>query len=80
MILKINSVLTKVGHVAARGQGYGIVSFRVDGNDPLAVYNTVKSAREICLAEGNNRPALIESITYRFDVGILSFNQEQFVI
>lgn len=49
--------------IAARGPGYGIATFRVDGNDLLAVYNTVKKARQICLEE--QRPVLIEAISYR---------------
>jgi len=36
---------------------------RVDGNDVFAVYNATKAAREYCLA--NNKPALIEAMTYR---------------
>lgn len=51
--------------VASRGPGYGITSFRVDGNDLLAVFNTVKKARELCLTSGKNQPVLIEAISYR---------------
>ena len=36
---------------------------RVDGNDPFAVYNATKAARQTCLSE--NRPVLIEAMTYR---------------
>lgn len=36
---------------------------RVDGNDILAVYNVVKEARRLAVQE--NRPVLIESMTYR---------------
>lgn len=42
-----------------------MTTFRVDGNDLLAVYNTVKRAREICLKEGDEQPVLIEALTYR---------------
>lgn len=49
--------------VAARGPSYGIATIRVDGNDVLAVYNVTKAAREISVAE--NRPVLIEAMTYR---------------
>ena len=43
--------------------GYGIDTIRVDGNDIFAVYNVMKAARE--RASVNNRPVLIESMTYR---------------
>lgn len=49
--------------IAARGPGYGIATYRVDGNDALAVYIVTKKARETCLEEG--RPVLIEAISYR---------------
>ena len=39
---------------------------RVDGNDILAVYNATKKARELAVSE--NRPVLIEAMTYRFDI------------
>ncbi|XP_076919374.1 2-oxoisovalerate dehydrogenase subunit alpha 1, mitochondrial-like [Bidens hawaiensis] len=49
--------------IVVKGQGYGIPSIRVDGNDALAVYNVVRSAREIAISE--QRPILIEAMTYR---------------
>ncbi|XP_077537291.1 branched chain keto acid dehydrogenase E1 subunit alpha isoform X2 [Haemaphysalis longicornis] len=49
--------------IVARGPGYGIASIRVDGNDVLAVYNVTKEARQIAVEE--NRPVLIEAMTYR---------------
>ncbi|KAF7057785.1 hypothetical protein CFC21_064978 [Triticum aestivum] len=49
--------------VVTRGQAYGIRSIRVDGNDTLAVYSTVHTAREMAITEG--RPILIEAMTYR---------------
>ena len=48
---------------AARGQGYGIASLRVDGNDALAVYAATRWAAE--RARGNHGPTLIEHFTYR---------------
>ena len=42
-----------------------MMSIRVDGNDLIAVYNATAKAREIALAE--NRPVLIEAMTYRSD-------------
>ncbi|KAI9209376.1 thiamine diphosphate-binding protein [Polychytrium aggregatum] len=49
--------------IASRGHGYGMATARVDGNDILAVYNTMKEARRIAVEEG--RPVLIEALTYR---------------
>lgn len=49
--------------IASRGQGYGIPTVRIDGNDVFAVYETVRAARAYSLA--NSRPVLIEAMTYR---------------
>ncbi|ORY02020.1 Dehydrogenase, E1 component [Basidiobolus meristosporus CBS 931.73] len=49
--------------IASRGIGYGIDTIRVDGNDVWAVYNATKEARRIAVEE--NRPVLIEAMTYR---------------
>ncbi|MCO5609090.1 hypothetical protein L7F22_063312 [Adiantum nelumboides] len=49
--------------VAIKGQAYGVRSIRVDGNDALAVYLAVKSARQMAIEE--SRPILIEALTYR---------------
>lgn len=49
--------------IAGRGVGYGMKAFRVDGNDVFAVYNTVANARKYALE--NNKPVLIEAMTYR---------------
>ncbi|KAL8562750.1 hypothetical protein ACOMHN_022625 [Nucella lapillus] len=49
--------------IASRGPGYGMLTVHVDGNDPFAVYNATKAARQICLLQ--NRPVLIEAMTYR---------------
>jgi len=49
--------------IAGRGPAYGIASIRVDGNDTLAVYNATKAARSMAI--GENRPVLIEAMTYR---------------
>ena len=50
---------------AGRGRGYGMISIRVDGNDVFAVYNVTKAAREI--AVNQQRPVLVEAMTYRSD-------------
>jgi 2-oxoisovalerate dehydrogenase E1 component alpha subunit len=36
----------------------------VDGNDVLAVYKATKASREYAISE--NRPVLIEAMTYRY--------------
>eukprot|EP00088_Acartia_fossae_P030621 TRINITY_DN3161_c0_g1_i1.p1 TRINITY_DN3161_c0_g1~~TRINITY_DN3161_c0_g1_i1.p1 ORF type:complete len:448 (-),score=98.52 TRINITY_DN3161_c0_g1_i1:411-1721(-) len=49
--------------IAVRGPAYGMSTIRVDGNDALAVYNATIAARDIAIKE--NRPVLIEAMTYR---------------
>lgn len=49
--------------IACRGKGYGISSFKVDGNDFFATYDVVAKAKEQCLK--GNGPVLIEAVTYR---------------
>jgi len=49
--------------IAVRGPAYGMATIRVDGNDALAVYNATKAARDMAIKE--NRPVLIEAMTYR---------------
>lgn len=50
-------------NVSDRAVGYGIHGETVDGNDPLAVYEAIKNARERGLnGEG---PSLIETVSYR---------------
>lgn len=49
--------------IAGRGISYGIKSIRVDGNDLFAVYEATKEARKYALE--NNKPVLIEAMTYR---------------
>ncbi|PWW05636.1 2-oxoisovalerate dehydrogenase E1 component alpha subunit [Paenibacillus cellulosilyticus] len=51
------------GRIVDRAAGYGFPGVRVDGNDPLEVYQVVKDARERALkGEG---PTLIEAMMYR---------------
>ncbi|CAB3382262.1 Hypothetical predicted protein [Cloeon dipterum] len=49
--------------IASRAPGYGMGAIRCDGNDLLAVYNTVKLARKYC--SENNKPIIVEAMTYR---------------
>ncbi len=47
----------------AKGQGYGVPSVRVDGNDVFAVYQASKEA--FARARAGEGPTLIELLTYR---------------
>jgi 2-oxoisovalerate dehydrogenase E1 component alpha subunit len=49
--------------IASRGVGYGMDTIRVDGNDVWAVYNASLAARKLAVEQ--NRPVLIEAMTYR---------------
>ncbi|CAK8579289.1 unnamed protein product [Lathyrus sativus] len=67
--------------IVVKGQAYGIWSIRVDGNDALAVYSAVHTAREIAIKDAlavysavhtareiaikEQRSVLIEALTYR---------------
>jgi len=46
-----------------RGEAYGITSQQIDGNDVLAVYETVRETAGMC--RKGKGPILIEAITYR---------------
>jgi pyruvate dehydrogenase E1 component subunit alpha len=48
---------------AIKGRAYGVPSFRVDGNDVLAVWHTV--ARAVATARRGGGPTFIEAVTYR---------------
>ncbi|NGX57965.1 MAG: Pyruvate dehydrogenase E1 component subunit alpha [Chlamydiae bacterium] len=48
--------------VAPKGEGYGVKTYKIDGNDFFAVFDTVREARKHCLEKG---PVLIEAMTYR---------------
>lgn len=50
-------------NIAVRGSSYGMPGIVVDGNDPLAVYEAVKTARE--RAASKEGPTLIEAVTDR---------------
>ena len=46
-----------------RAKGYGMEGERIDGNNILEVYQTIKNAREYCI--NTQRPYLIECATFR---------------
>jgi len=53
----------KCAHLVDRAKGYGMEGIRIDGNNILEVYNTVKGVREYCIK--NQKPYLIECDTFR---------------
>jgi 2-oxoisovalerate dehydrogenase E1 component len=50
--------------LSARGPGFGITSFRVDGMNPLAVYLTMQEA--LAHMRAGNGPTVIEADLYRY--------------
>jgi 2-oxoisovalerate dehydrogenase E1 component len=46
-----------------RAKGYGMEGVQIDGNNILAVYDTVKGVRDYCIR--HQRPYLIECMTFR---------------
>jgi len=46
-----------------RAKGYGIEAVQIDGNNVLAVYDTIKGVRDYCIR--NQKPYLIECLTFR---------------
>jgi len=53
----------KCDSLVDRAKGYGIDGIRIDGNNILEVYDTVKGVRDYCI--NNQRPYLIECTTFR---------------
>ena len=46
-----------------RAKGYGMQGVRIDGNNVLEVYDTIKGVREYCIRE--QKPFLVECMTFR---------------
>jgi 2-oxoisovalerate dehydrogenase E1 component len=46
-----------------RAKGYGMDGVKIDGNNILSVYDTIKGVREYCIE--NQKPYLIECMTFR---------------
>lgn len=46
-----------------RAKGYGMDGVKIDGNNILSVYDTIKGVRDYCIE--NQKPYLIECITFR---------------
>ena len=53
----------KCEHLIDRAKGYGIDGVRIDGNNILEVYDTLKGVREYCAT--HQKPFLIECNTFR---------------
>ena len=49
--------------IAHKSLAAGITGYRVDGNDPIAVYHVVNQALD--LARNKHQPSIIEALTYR---------------
>jgi 2-oxoisovalerate dehydrogenase E1 component len=58
------SEVTGEPRLSARGPGFGMASWKVDGMDPLAVYLTMQDA--LAHMRSGKGPALIEADVYRF--------------
>lgn len=46
-----------------KAKGYGMEGVQIDGNNVLAVYDTIKGVRDYCIK--NQKPYLIECLTFR---------------
>jgi 2-oxoisovalerate dehydrogenase E1 component len=55
---------TREARLSGRGLGFGILSIRVDGMDPLAVYLAMQQAESV--ARAGQGPVVIEAEVYRF--------------
>jgi 2-oxoisovalerate dehydrogenase E1 component alpha subunit len=64
------------GNISDRALGYGFPGVRVDGNDPLEVYEAVKNARN--RAMNGEGPTLIEAVMYRLSPHSTSDNDLQY--
>jgi len=49
--------------LADKAKGYGMEGIRIDGNNILEVYDTIKGVRDYCIK--NQKPYLIECMTFR---------------
>lgn len=49
--------------LADKARGYGMEGIRIDGNDVLAVYETIRGVRDYCIK--NSKPYLVECMTFR---------------
>jgi pyruvate dehydrogenase E1 component alpha subunit len=57
------STQTAARSIAIKGLAFGVPSFRVDGNDVLALYAVIKDA--VDRARAGSGPSFVEAVTYR---------------
>jgi pyruvate dehydrogenase E1 component alpha subunit/2-oxoisovalerate dehydrogenase E1 component alpha subunit len=62
--------------IAIKSEAYGMPGIRVDGNDPLAVYDVTSQAVE--RARGGEGPTLIEAVTYRLGAHATSDDPDRY--
>jgi acetoin:2,6-dichlorophenolindophenol oxidoreductase subunit alpha len=55
---------TPIDSIATRAASYGMPGVRVDGNDPIAMWQAARDA--VARARAGDGPTLIEAVTYRF--------------
>lgn len=53
----------RCGSLVDRARGYGMDGIKIDGNNILSVYDTIKGVKEYCLQK--QRPYLVECTTFR---------------
>ncbi len=53
----------RCANLVDRAVGYGMEGVQIDGNNILAVYDTIKGVRDYCIS--NQKPYLIECMTFR---------------
>lgn len=53
----------KCEQLVDKAKGYGMEGVRIDGNNILTVFNTIKGVREYCI--NNQKPYFIECMTFR---------------
>ena len=53
----------KCEQLVDKAKGYGMEGIRIDGNNILTVFNTIKGVREYCIK--NQKPYFIECMTFR---------------
>ena len=53
----------RCAQLADRAKGYGMEGITIDGNNVLAVYDTIRGVRDYCIQ--NRKPYLVECMTFR---------------
>ncbi|MGL1236476.1 thiamine pyrophosphate-dependent enzyme, partial [Vibrio parahaemolyticus] len=53
----------KCEYLVDKAKGYGMDGVRIDGNNILTVYDTIKGVRDYCIQQ--QKPYLIECTTFR---------------